>query len=373
MKTPNIALRLSGTAIGVVVGLMCGADWSAAPQFRSSKRWLPAASQLLVAAETRSAAPVLSSSTKEAEAPLVDGWLRRMREGTFEHGLTQILNHPAPMLRHRWLTVLFSRWAQSSTMDAIKNAMKIESPSLRALSLRATMNEWAKNDPVAAWRFSNDFDDPAILAPLGEYTISVVSQRAPALTAAWATSLRDPFARRRAVANVASAWARADLPECASWADSLNDHALRRAAKGAVIEAMARSLHPAMACDEAMSEEDPASRRDLLTIALRVGEFWGPREIRAWLLDNRINLNTSMQSCFRSLGDVMANDPGRYSSLMWIAREAVTEQPLRDAMLSGAALRLLTLGNSALANHLMASVGNGVEREDVLGAQRTRR
>ena len=147
---------------------------------------------------------------------------------------------------------------------------------------------------------------------------------------------------------------------------------MQRAAKGSVIEAMGRSSHSTMACDEAMSEADPATRRDLSTTAFRAGEFASPQEIQTWIRRNRFDIDTSIRSCLRSLGDVLVSDSHQRPSLVRTVNEAIADQPLHDALLLSAAQRLLTLGNANQANCVIESIEQGVEREEVAALQRTR-
>lgn len=368
MSAPPITLRLAAVAVGLVIGLSSTTDWKPARQFRCMERWLPAASQNFVAAETRSAAPVLSALTSEADAPAVDGWIERMPQGAFASALTRILNHPAPLLRQRWLTVLFARWAKASRADAIKAAFSIESLSSQTAALESVMGEWVKSDPQAAWQFLANLDQGVLRAALTDHVLAAMSHHSPSMAAGWALSLTDPFAKRRGATQVASVWSQEDLVRCRLWGKALEDDDMKRAVLRIVITTAAGAGEPVKAFEMAMEFDSPSGRRDLLSVAVQTAGYRAPQAALTWLRSQRARLDSSMQSGLRAMGELLANDPKQFPQLIATAGELKVQAPLRDAFLGGAVLRLAAMGRLDEARRLKAMIGPGIEREEAKDA-----
>ena len=364
MIAPAAAFRMCFLALGLVAGLMSQESWLPAPQFRHTARWLPAASQHLVAAETRAAAPVLSPETSEDDAPLVDGWLARISPHHYQGALGQILDHPAPMLRHRWLAVLFPKWWKSSKKDALDYAMGINSASLRRSAMKSVISEWARTDHQGAWHYVEQIGDPMLKTSLEEHLIADAGLRSHSLAANLALSLADPFTKRKAVAQVATTWSQADIIRSQVWAESLADESLRRAAMGPVIVHLARGSQPHRALDEAM-KADASWSRDLLALAIQTTGYQNLKTPLIWLRNRRATAHPSMQLALRELGELIANDPSQTGRIAATAHEFAHQAPLRDAFLSGAAMSLIARGHFDQATHLRSLMGPGIEYEDV--------
>ena len=366
MTTAPSASMLCVAALGMIAGLVPSLDWRPGTVTLETPMRLPAASQYLVGAEARRADTVLSGHTTESEAPEVDGWLRRLPPGGREGALRLILNHPAPMLRQRWLRVLFVQWTAASRPEALRAALAVGSPSLRLAALDAVLESWGERDARGAMTYALTLTDPMQQSYVMARLLERLAQSEPEVGVAWAVALKDPFQRSKALEQVAKARVLRDPLACLKWGRRVEDASERRVILGFAVAHLSQR-EPMRAFDAAMEEPDTVSRRELLTVAFQNVSFAHLPTALTWLRTHQAKLDVTLQPALRVLGATLANDRVQAAQLPLLAG-SLRSGPLADSLLAGAAQRLVALGRWMDARRLLAGIGPGIERQSVQDA-----
>lgn len=361
------ASALCAVGLGVAAGFAPSMHWTAEkPRHSEETVRLAAASQYLVGAELRRAGEILTTRTTEAEAPQVDKWLKRLPAGGHAEALRVILNHPAPLLRQRWVNVLFGQWAVVDREAALKAAEAVESPVLRLAALNAVMKVWGGRDARKAWDYALAIPDPLTQSQVIGGLLQGVSGADLKASLDWAQAINDPFLRRKALEQIARTWTKANAVPCMMWARTLEDPVTRRAMLGIAMARMA-TQSPIPAFNNALAETDQGTRRELLSVVIQNVSYARATTALTWLRTNQARLDGTLQPALRVLGGTLANDRTQVPQILLLARN-LEAAPLADSLLAGAALRYAAQGLPNEARRLLGAIGPGIEREEVKSA-----
>lgn len=353
---PRVATSLCAVALGMLLIVCSKLPWQPQGAMYRTKMVLPAATQSSLGSDIRGAVAVLSNATTEDDATQVDSWLQRLNSASLPVALKQVLAHPAPLLRQRWLAVVFKRWAMQNREQALNTALALESASLRAVALNTVLDQW--NDLGTEWRWAMSLSDAATQTHVLKHLLQQHTASAPVLVASMAAGLADPFQRRMALDEVSKAWSQSDPVACLNWAKLQSDPATRRAIIGAPLLALSQQ-HPQQAFEAADAEPDLAARQSLVAMVLRAMAFHHRSDALAMLGSGA--LTEDMQPGLRALGETLAEGEVPTSMI-----ERIPAGALRDAFLAGVVSRLRATGRTSLATALANKMGQGIEREEAL-------
>jgi len=110
------------------------------------------------------------------------------RDGKFQIALKLVDAVPADM-RHDWLTIVFSRWAERQPWQAMNAVASMTDPAQRETTFRAAVDGWNSHDPggLADYAVNMPASDDrtyALIAAIGNW-----SMQDPAGMAAWLNNL----------------------------------------------------------------------------------------------------------------------------------------------------------------------------------------
>jgi hypothetical protein len=235
-RTPAV-FYASALALGMVAGASAMISWRSSVALPSPRLSFPAASQRMLGADQRIALPVLDAATTADDAALVDDWLQRADLNRLEEALPQIIGHPVPALRCRWLAAAFARWAALDHERALLRLENVQSYSLKRIALNAVMD--ATPSPEVLWVQSSKLRDPVLQRQMLQRYFTTGAASAPLLAAERAITVREPFSRYSAITTVVRRWSQTSPKECEAWAQHVSNAALRRIALQTLSEARA--------------------------------------------------------------------------------------------------------------------------------------
>lgn len=236
MRTLPVVTYACALAIGMIASIGFSLSWQSKTRRLSVPPAFSAVSPRWLNADERSALPVLDATTGIDDAKTADESLQRADIARLRLALPVIIQHPAPALRRRWLSVAFERWSALDYADAMAQAQTLVSTSLRLVALDACR---AKDD---LWVQSAKLAEPTLQMHSLQRYFNAQTTTTPLLCAERATTLREPFVRAMALRIVITKWSSADLRACAHWAQHLSDAATRSAATNLLIELHAKEL-----------------------------------------------------------------------------------------------------------------------------------
>jgi hypothetical protein len=297
----------------------------------------------------------ISRFTLRARADEVDAWLAQLDVAACPTTLRAIAEHPAPQLRHRWVSTLFQRWASADLRGARVNAQSIAAPELRRTALEAVIQHWP--DFTATWAWWQGLQDDSTADLVLDAVIAQHLPHNPVLVANHASQMSDPFQRQRALEKVSYAWTGLDEKAALSWALQQRTPGIRELVLVPPLRALC--AQDAIAGFRVAEREfQPAARRAALIEAFAaIGHFGTPATLLSY-----VSFTDDMQPAMRVLGQSRAaNSPANAIDLA--AR--LPEGALRDAFLLGAAEQLSAIGKAKLITPLLEHCGPGAELEEM--------